>query len=66
MEGGLVDIDDLIIGPLLDHRPKLDHEVHLLLLQLLILRVALPELVVGLLVLHPMSDVVLPQGAVFE
>ena len=62
VEGGLIQIEDLIVGLLNDHGAKLLHELHLISLQLVLLGQALPVLVVWSLELHPILDIVVPKS----
>ena len=61
IEGGLVHVDDLVVRCLLDVCPEGLHEFKLLLFEIHILSGTLPILVVGTLVLHPVTNVVRPQ-----
>ena len=60
MEGGLVDVDDLVVHLLLDDAPQLLHEIQLLLLQGVLLCEALPVCVVRPDILDFEFDVVSP------
>jgi hypothetical protein len=61
VEGGLVHIHDLIICTLVDEGAEELHELKLFVLEAQVLGIALPEFVVGPLVLHPIAEVVLMQ-----
>ena len=62
VEGDLIEIEDLVVGLLHDHGAKLLHELHLVLLQLVLLGQALPVLIVWTLELQTVLDVVVPES----
>ena len=66
MNSRLVDVQDLVIGTLHEQRAQVLHELQLLLAELLILSHALPELVVGALVLDTEINVVLAKSHAVE
>ena len=58
MESGLVDVHDLCVGVLLDHRAQLLHELQLLALEIPVLGLALPVSVVRPFELDPIPQIV--------
>ena len=66
MHCGLVYVNDLVIAFLNDDCPKLLYKLQLPFAKLLILSHALPELVVGALVLDAEINVVLPKSHAVE
>ncbi len=66
MHCGLINVNDLVIAFLNDIYPKLLYKLQLPLAELLILSHALPELVVGALVLNAKINVVLAKSHAVE
>ena len=62
MEGGLIDVDDLVVALLSYHGPQATREVQLLLLQISLLSEGLPVLVVCSFEADPLSVVVIPKS----
>jgi hypothetical protein len=62
MEGGLIDVDDLVVALLSYHGPQATREVQLLLLQISLLSEGLPVLVVRAFEPNSLSVIVPPQS----
>ena len=62
MKGGLIDVDNLLISLLQDHRAKSLDELQLFFLEISVLGLALPVSIVGSLELHSVPEVVRSEG----